>query len=270
MTFAYLRVLGSAIVLNLIFRQRNPPKLAPVDRLRIVIYSLLGVVINQLLFLGGLALTSAHVAAILMTMIPVFVLAIAILAGRERGTTAKIGGIALAMAGAVAVIGREGLQGAGKSLIGDLLLIGNGFAYALYLVFSKPDMLRLSPRRVIARMFGIGAVIMLPICASSLWDEPWSMIPRSAWIALLAVIAGPTVAAYLLNAWALAHSDSSLVATYTYLQPIITIVLAAVFLSETIRPVALAAAAMILAGVYLAGRPAPPAALPEAVPGNPD
>src|SRR6266568_8530403 len=111
MTFAYLRVLGSAIVLNLIFRQRNPPKLAPVDRLRIVLYSLLGVVINQMLFLSGLALTSAHVAAILMTMIPVFVLAIAIIAGRERGTAAKIGGIALAMAGAVAVIGREGVEG---------------------------------------------------------------------------------------------------------------------------------------------------------------
>jgi drug/metabolite transporter (DMT)-like permease len=47
-------------------------------------------------------------------------------------------------------------------------------------------------------------------------------------------------------------------------------ILASVFLGETVRPIAIVAAALILAGVYLAGRPAPPAARPEAVPGNPD
>ena len=93
---------------------------------------------------------------------------------------------------------------------------------------------------------------------------------RPAWLALLAVIAGPTVAAYLLNAWALAHTDSSLVATYTYLQPVLTSILAAVFLGEMIQPAAIIAAAMIFAGVYMAGRPAPPAARPEVVPGSPD
>ncbi len=270
MSFAYLRVLGSAIVLNLIFRQRNPPSLSASDRWRVIIYSLLGVVINQSLFLGGLSLTSAHVAAILMTMIPVFALAAAIVIGREQPTAAKIGGIALSLTGALAVVGREGVGGAGKSLVGDLLLIGNGLAYALYLVFSKPDMARLSPQRVIALMFSAGAVMMAPIAAWWLWREPWTTIPLGAWISLLAVIAGPTVAAYLLNAWALSHTDSSLVATYTYLQPVVTIVLAAIFLGEAIRPIAVIAAGIIFAGVYLAGRPAPPAARMEAVPGNPD
>jgi drug/metabolite transporter (DMT)-like permease len=270
MTFAYLRVLGSAIVLNLMFRDRDLPPLSAGDRWRMVAYSMLGVVINQTLFLTGLSLTSAHVAAILMTLIPLFALAAAIAVGRERATVGKMAGIALALAGALAVVGREGIEGADKSLIGDLLLIANAFAYSLYLVFSKPDMERLSPRRVIARMFGIGAVIMLPLSAPWLLSEQWATIPRSAWVSLLVVIAGPTVAAYLLNAWALAHTDSSLVATYTYLQPVITMILAAIFLGERIRPVAIAAAALIFAGVYLAGRPAPPAARPEAVPGGPD
>ena len=270
MTFAYIRVLGSAIVLNLIFRGKELPPLSRTDRRRVVGYSILGVVINQFLFLGGLALTSAHVTAILMTLIPVFALAAAIVLGRERASLAKTAGIAIALAGALAVVGREGLHGADKSLVGDLLLIGNGVAYALYLVLSKPDMKRLTPQRVIARMFAIGAVIMLPIAAWPMWTEKWASIPASAWLVLLFVIAGPTVAAYLLNAWALAHTDSSLVAAYIYAQPILTIILAAIFLGETIQPVAIAAAVMIIAGVYLAGRPAPPAARPEAVPGSPD
>ena len=270
MTFAYIRVLGSAIVLNLIFRGKDLPPLSRTDRWRVIGYSILGVVINQFLFLGGLALTSAHVTAILMTLIPVFALVAAIVLGRERASLAKTAGIAVALAGALAVVGREGLEGADKSLAGDLLLIGNGVAYALYLVLSKRDMKRLTPQRVIARMFAIGSVIMLPIAAWPMWTEKWASIPGSAWLVLLFVIAGPTVAAYLLNAWALAHTDSSLVATYIYAQPILTIILAAIFLGETIQPVAIAAALMIIGGVYLAGRPAPPAARPEAVPGGPE
>jgi len=94
MTFAYLRVLGSAIVLQLIFRQRDLPPLSTTDRWHLVGYSILGVVINQALFLTGLSLTSAHIAAILMTLIPLFTLAAAIIIGRERATVAKIAGIA--------------------------------------------------------------------------------------------------------------------------------------------------------------------------------
>ena len=119
-------------------------------------------------------------------------------------------------------------------------------------------------------VFAIGAILMLPLSAWSMWKEPWAAIPGRAWLALVIVIAGPTVAAYLLNAWALAHTDSSLVATYTYVQPVLTMILAAIFLGETVHPAAIVAAAMIFAGVYLAGRPAPPAARPEAVPGSPD
>lgn len=270
LAFAYLRVLGSAIILNLLQQEHGLTALTRVDWWHLVGYAILGVVLNQALFLGGLSLTSAHVAAILITAVPVFTLAAAMAIGRERATGAKIGGIALAAAGALLVVGGEGFEGTRKSLTGDLLIIANSLAYALYLVLSKPMIIRISPRRFIARMFAIGAVLMLPLCAWSLLHERWSSIPMRSWTALLLVIAGPTVAAYLLNAWALRHTDSSLVATYTYVQPVITVVLAWAFLGETIRPMVLLAAVMIFAGVYVSGRPAPPAAREEAVPGAAD
>lgn len=270
LTFVYLRVLASAIILNVVLRERNAPPLAPGDGWRLAGFSILGVCINQSLFLAGLAFTSAHVAAILMTAMPVFVLGAAIVLGRERATAAKIGGIALAAAGALTVIGGEGFSGTTKSFIGDLFIIGNSLAYALYLVASKPAMARLSARQVIARMFAVAAVVLLPIAAWPMMHEQWSAIPPRAWLALGLVIAGPTVAAYLLNAWALKHAESSVVAAYTYLQPVFTVFLAAIFLHEEIRSIAILAGAMIFAGVYISGRPAPPAASEAAVPGSPD
>jgi drug/metabolite transporter (DMT)-like permease len=254
LTFAYLRVLGAAIILNTVLRERNAAPLEPGDGRRLIGFSILGVVINQTLFLTGLALTTAHAAAILITTIPIFALAAAIVLGRERPTAAKVGGIALAAAGAIVVVGGEGFSGSTKAVIGDLMIVGNSLAYALYLVFSKPAMARMSARRVIARMFGIAAIVMLPIAAWPLIHEPWRAITPVAWGSLAFVIAGPTIAAYLMNAWALKYAESSVVAAYTYLQPVFAVILAAIFLQEQIRPIVLLAGAMIVAGVYVSGR----------------
>ena len=255
LAFAYLRVVGSALILNLLLRERNPAPVSREDSWRLAGYATIGVVLNQSLFLGGLALTSAHVAAILITTIPAFALGAALVSGRERATAAKIGGIALAAAGALLVVAREGLEGAEKSFIGDLLILANSLCYALYLVLSKPMMARLSARRVITRMFSVATVLMLPLALWPMLRQNWSSIPGRAWLGLLLVIVGPTVAAYLLNAWALAYADSSLVAAYSYFQPVVTIFLAAFFLGESVHPVGIAATAMIIGGVYLASRP---------------
>ena len=250
--FAYLRIAGSALVLLLI-RERAVPPLPRIDRRRLIGYGILGVVINQTFFLAGLSLTTAHVAAILITTIPIFALAIAIALGRERATTTKIAGIGLAAAGAVLVIGFEGFGGTSRAAIGDLLIVLNSLSYAMYLVFSKPMMARLSARRVLLTMFVSAFIILLPIAIWPLMREPWARIDAASWLRLLIVILGPTVAAYLINAWGLAHAESSLVAAYTYLQPVFTILLAAMFLGESIRPTVIVCGAMILAGVYLAG-----------------
>ena len=254
LTFAYLRIIGATVILNVVVRERNAAPLAPGDGWRLIGFGILGVVINQSLFLAGLALTSAHAAAILITAVPIFALCAALILGRERATAMKIGGIVLAAAGALTLVGGEGFAGTTKSFIGDLLIIGNSLSYALYLVTSKPVMARLSARRVIARMFAVSSVLMLPIAAWPMLHQQWRTVPPQAWLALAFVIAGPTIAAYLMQAWALKYAESSVVAAYTYLQPVFAVILAAIFLQEQIRLIALLAGAMIVAGVYVSGR----------------
>lgn len=251
--FAYLRILGAALVMQFALPRDRAP-ISKADARSLIGYAILGVVLNQTLFLAGLAFTSAHIAAILITAMPVFALGAAIVMGRERATALKAGGILLAGAGALLVVGFEGVEGTRKSLIGAILIILNSLAFALYLVLSKPLMARLSARRVIRRMFVVSAILMIPVAAVPLWRQAWRGIPLQAWLGLAFVIVGPSVAAYMLNAWALTHADSSLVATYTYVQPFLTSILAAIFLHEQIRRTVIVAASMIFVGVYLAGR----------------
>lgn len=258
LTFAWLRVFGSALVMWFIARNEAP--LPRDDRRRVALYAILGVVINQTLFLSGLAFTTVQAAAILITTIPVFALGAAIAMRLERPTATKIAGIALACAGALLVVGRESFLGTWRSFAGAVMIVVNCLSFALYLVVSKPAMARLSARAVVARMFAVGAVLMLPVSAYSLWNENWSAISPRAWLALFLVIAGPTVAAYLLNAWALRHAESSVVAAYTYVQPVLATILGALIFSEEIRPIVLLAGLMIFGGVALAGRASGPIA----------
>ena len=71
---------------------------------------------------------------------------------------------------------------------------------------------------------------------------------------LVLVILGPTVAAYILQAWALRHAASSSVAAYTYVQPVLATFMAAMLFGERIRSIVIVAAAMIFTGVWIAGR----------------
>ena len=259
MAFSWLRIAGAAIILWFLARNKEP--IPREDRRRLVLFAILGVVVNAPLFLAGLSLTSVQVAAILITAIPVFALGAAIVLGREAASATKIGGIALACVGALLVVGGEIFLGTWQSMVGAALIIINCLSYALYLVISKPTMARLAPRAVVARMFALGALILLPISAPWLWTQNWDAVTTRGWMALLAVTIGPTVIAYLLNAWALRHADSSLVAAYTYVQPVLATMLGVIFFAETLRPSVLAAAAMIFGGVWLAGRAAGP--IPE-------
>jgi drug/metabolite transporter (DMT)-like permease len=252
MVFAWLRIAGAACILGVIVR--GEPPLSREDARRVAGFAILGVVINAPMFLLGLSMTSVHVAAILITTIPVFTLAAAIALGRERLSATRIGGIALACLGALLVVGGESFAGTWRSVLGALLIVVNCLSYALYLVISKPAMARLSARRVVARMFAIGALVLLPIAAWPMARQDWHSLSAGAWWSLALVIAGPTVAAYLLQAWGLRYADSSLVAAYTYVQPVLATIFGAMFFGETMHAIVIVAAAMIFAGVWLADK----------------
>ena len=251
LAFAWMRVAGAALLLWLF--ARGAP-VAREDRRHMVLYGFLGVAVNQTLFLTGLAFTTVQVAAILITSIPVFTLAVAIATRGEEPTPTRIGGIALAGAGALLVVGGEGFHGTTRSVIGAVMILINCLSYSTYLVVSKRHLARLSAQAVVSRMFVAGALLLLPVAAPALFRQNWSSVSPGAWVSLAAVILGPTMAAYLLQAWALSHAESSMVATYTYVQPILATLLAWAIFGEAVRPIVALAAAMIFAGVWLAGR----------------
>jgi len=224
---------------------RATVKLAPVaraDHWRIAGLSVLGVVLNQTLFLVGLHLTTAFAAALLGATIPVFAASLAVAFRIERPSVRTALGLALAIAGVL------WLTGIGSIDRGAIAIALNCFSYALYIVLSKRVIERVGALTVVTWLFTWGSLVMAPLGARGLVFGFGAWGSR-AWMFVAFFIAFPTIVAYLANAWALAYSGPTLVTVYIYLQPLIAAILQWVQLGEPIAPRALAAAGFILAGV---------------------
>jgi drug/metabolite transporter (DMT)-like permease len=249
-----IRTPSAAIALWLIAFARRKWRIPMRDVAMLAALAVLGIAGNQLLFIAGLARTTATTAVVLGTTIPVFTVGIAIAAGRERATVMRGLGVALAFGGAIVTIGGGAMAG-GEHLTGDLLIVANSFSYAAYLVLSRPVVVRHDPLVVITWVMTFGALMVLPFGASDAVTHAPAM-STGGWIAIAWIVGAATVGTYALNAWALRHAPASLVATYIYVQPPLAAVMAAIYLGERPGVGTLAGALMICAGIWTVSRAA--------------
>ncbi len=214
--------------------------------------AVIGVVLNQLLFLEGVKRTTAINTNIMVTTIPAFTLAIALILGRERASWPKLGGIGLAAAGAIYLIGPDRIHLDPGTAFGNALIACNTCSYAGYLVLSKRLLERYHPLTVVTHVFVFGAVLVLPLGLVALRHVDLWLLPSRALLGLGYIVLFSSLLAYYLSIWALRRTASSLVAMYVYLQPVMTAVGAPLVLGERMTPRAVLAAVVIFGGLALA------------------
>lgn len=249
------RVAGASLTLLLIARiSGGLPLIKKADWPLLVVSSMLGLVLNQLLFVKGLSFTTAINSTLLSTTIPVFALLTGMLLRTDRASLRRIIGIGLAGGGVLYLIGPGRAQFSANTRGGDLLIVANSLCYGAYIAISKGLVKRYSALTVITWIFIVGCVVTLPAGAISLAHSSLRHVSLALGVTLLFIILVPTVAAYYLNAWALARVPPSTVAVYIYLQPLIAFALAPIILGEQLSRHAVIASVLIFAGVVVVTR----------------
>jgi len=249
------RVAGAALTLLILGRLSGTLQTIETgDWPLLMVSSLLGLVLNQLLFTKGLSLTTAINATLLSTTIPVFTLLVGVVLGTDRTTLRRLLGIALAAAGVLYLIGPGQAQFSSATRIGDLLIVSNSLCYGAYIAVSKDLMKRYNALSVITWIFVAGCVVTVPAGVVSLAHLSLGSISWRVWLAILYIIVLPTAGAYYLNGWALARVPPSTVAVYVYLQPLIAFVVAPIILGESLSIHAVIASLLIFAGVLVVTR----------------
>jgi drug/metabolite transporter (DMT)-like permease len=249
------RVAGASLTLLLLAKVTGSlQKIEKADWPLLIVSSMLGLVLNQLLFTKGLSLTTAINATLLSTTIPVATLLVGVVLGTDRFTLRRLLGIALAAVGVLYLIGpgRAGFSSATR--LGDILIVANSLCYGAYIAVSKDLMKRYNALTVSTWIFIVGCVVTVPAGAISLAQLPLANISWRVWLAILYIIVLPTAGAYYLNGWALARVPPSTVAVYIYLQPLMAFAVAPIVLGESLSFRTLIASLLIFAGVLAVTR----------------
>jgi len=219
----------------------------------VVLIALLGVALNQVLFVLGLSRTSVAHSALGIAVSPVLILLISGWLGHERISRAKMAGMAIAVAG-VGVLNLAPGKTSGASLLGDTLVFLAALTFALYTVSSKQLAIRHSAITLTALAYLGGALMLSPLTLWLSWGFDFSRAGWAAWLSVFFMAAFPSVVCYLIYSHALAHIPASRLSAFSYLQPLIASALAVPVLGEPITGTLAAGGALVLAGVCVTER----------------
>jgi len=236
----------------------------------IIFLALVGVSAHTLLQAYGLLYTTAIHTGWLIAIMPICIAIAARFYLGEPITLKKLGGILLGFTGVFLIISKGVLSFAVfgfASTLGDFLILISALTWTAFTVGGRGFLLRFPSLAAITPIIILGSFITFPFTLLK-WE--WNhllQLSLAAWVSLIFLGIFCSGLAYLFWYSALEKKDSSIVGTYLYLEPLVTLIGAYFLLDEEIQWMTLMGGGMILLGVYLASRkissfspPSPPTA----------
>jgi len=213
---------------------------------------------NVALFMGLQTLTILYMpsgtAAVVIYLQPILVGLLAFLILGEPLSAAKVVGLLLGFSGVV-VVSAGSLSGVSLGTpLGVALGVVSAVSWALGTVYFKRYGERLSMLWAVAAPFLVGGVFLTSL---GLVLEPISSISwTGTYVAsfLYASLVG-TALAWVLWLGLVRVGEASRVAAYVFFVPLVSVLLGAIFLGETLSPLLLVGAAFVVCGIYLVNKP---------------
>lgn len=251
LTLASLRVSGAALLFYVASLFLPRERVRRRDILPLFGMSLCGMAINQFCYVSGMELTSPTNGTVAATTTPVFTLILSVLFLHLRTTYKKVFGMGLAACGAlVLVLGSRSTGGVSGHPLGDALCLFAQFSAACYFVFFGKVLHRYSPITMMKWLFGLSAVVTLPLFGYHVWSAPWEQLTPAAGAGTAYVVIGGSFVSYLLLITAQQRLEPPTVATYNYVQPAVAASVGILLGVDMLTWQKLVAIALIAVGVH--------------------
>ena len=253
--FNAMRLLvGSAVFLGVLWfnrdseRQRAP--LTRSDWWQLVFLGVVGTFLYQLCFVGGVRRTSVANGSLIVGCSPIVIALLSALAGHERIKPVRWAGVVMALIGLYLVVG-HGVDMSSQSLVGDALMIAAVVCWSVYSVASQPILRRHSALTVIGLTFSVGAAIYVVTMIPILIAVEWAKISGLSWALMLASALLALNLSYFIWYTGLKKLGGSRTSVYSYLTPVVAMVVAAVWLAEPVSANQMAGAGAVFAGLLI-------------------
>ena len=248
-----LRSVGAGALFWIISLFTPREKVEKKDYVRIFAASMLVFFVCQITFLVGIPHITPMDCSVLSAISPIYTMIIAAIVLKEPITWQKAGGVIISFAGIIyLIVNRSSAAGVVEtSLLGILMLILNSLSFSLYLGIFKPLIGKYSVVTFMKWIFLFAFVVSAPFSACEIVTLDLSVIPATQLAELVFLIFCATFITYFLIPVGQKRIRPTLVSMYSYVQPIIAIVISITIGMEVLTWQKILAAIMVFGGVIV-------------------
>jgi len=247
--------LSLVVLLPMLLVRRGASALAVPGRdlVRLLVLGVLGVAASNYLYYVAIQRTNVATSIILQYTAPVWVLLYTVARGAQRPSMRRIAAVGLAVAGCALAVGLVGSGGFRMDTLGVVSALLAAFSFSFYNVGGHS---------VLARYDRWKVLMWVLVGAASFWlivNPPWKIVAahygREQWgfmavFALVSVL-GP-FSCYFAG---LQHLEPTRAIVVSCLEPVFSIVIAAVALGELLRPMQTVGIVLVLVAIVLIQMP---------------
>lgn len=256
-TLTFLRFFYATIILFFVMKKMSVNFALEKSRIPVfLVTGTVGMFGYHVLFFTALKYTTAINSSIIAATNPMVTTLLAVIFLKNKLKAKQLFGILLSFTGVLLTI-----TGADFEILqhfsfnaGDLWMLAAVTAWAIYGIFSKSKGKEIPPIVLTYYSFLVCTILLIPFV---LYEKPWEFlftIPITAHLAVLYMSIFPSVIGYLVQQMAIKEIGPSKSSIFVNLVPIFSILLAVTLLGETLEPIKLLTAGLIIAGVFICQR----------------
>ena len=240
------------LVILLLLRGRKGLQLPRRDLLHTILLGILGVAASNYFYYLAIQKTNVATAIILQYTAPAWVLLYLVARGQQKATVQRVTAVALAVLGSALAIGVGG-GGFRSNALGLMAAVLASFSFAFY---------NLGGHDILARHDRWKILLYTLASATAFWivvNPPWKIVAAQyeagQWLFLVVFAMTSVLLPFSLYFAGLQHLDATSAIVGSCLEPVFSIVIAAVVLGEGVRPLQALGVIIVLAAIILVEMP---------------
>jgi|SRR5215472_6126734 len=195
-------------------------------------------------------------SALLIATEPILVFLLADLVDKKWRLNAWLaGGVTIGLLGVALLLGKDELSGH-HMRTGALLILVSALSWSIGIVYSRRSKLSGSPFLVaaLAPLAGSFMLLIIGTIAGEARGFSFASVTPRSWLSLAYLIVFGSIITFTAYAWLLEHFSPTLVATHTYINPVIAVLLGWLVGDEKLTLNLAIAAALVIGAVILVQR----------------
>jgi drug/metabolite transporter (DMT)-like permease len=196
-------------------------------------------------------------ASLLIASEPIWVFLMSAAAARQlRWNRTLLLGILLGLSGVGLLMGRSALVSAPGVFVGSLAVVLGAVSWSVGVVYSRRSHLSGHPLLLsaLSLLAGSAQLLLVGTIAGEYHGFALASVSMRSWLALAYLILFGSVVAFTAYNWLLEHYSPTLVATHTYVNPIVAVLLGWLFAGEVVTLNVLLSSALVIGAVMLVDR----------------